>query len=91
MLEERCAAIEVQVARVAPRIPAIHAAYLEKLAARLREAGLDPDEERLKQELALFATKIDVAEELSAPRRRTSPRCGACSRPAAAPASGSIS
>jgi uncharacterized protein (TIGR00255 family) len=63
-LEERCAAIEGQVARVAPRIPALHAAYVEKLAVRLREAGLDPDQDRLKQELALFATKIDVAEEL---------------------------
>ncbi len=65
MLESCCTAIEVQVARVAPRIPAVHAAYLEKLGARLREAGLDPDQERLKQELALFATKIDVAEEVS--------------------------
>ncbi|HZQ60683.1 MAG TPA: YicC/YloC family endoribonuclease [Casimicrobiaceae bacterium] len=65
MLEERCAAIEVQVARVAPRIPAVHTAFLEKLGARLREAGLDPDQERLKQELAVFATKVDVAEELS--------------------------
>jgi uncharacterized protein (TIGR00255 family) len=63
-LEERCAAIEAQVARVAPRIPALHAAYLDKLGARLREAGVDPDQERLKQELALFATKIDVAEEV---------------------------
>jgi uncharacterized protein (TIGR00255 family) len=63
-LEERCAAIGAQIARVAPRIPALHAAYVEKLGARLREAGLDPDQERLKQELALFATKIDVAEEV---------------------------
>ncbi|HTS20555.1 MAG TPA: YicC/YloC family endoribonuclease [Casimicrobiaceae bacterium] len=65
MLEERCRGIEAQVERVTPRIPAIHAAYVEKLGARLKEAGLDPDEERLKQELALFAAKIDVAEELS--------------------------
>jgi uncharacterized protein (TIGR00255 family) len=65
MLVERCDAIAVQIARVEPRIPAIHAAYTEKLAARLREAGLDPDGDRLKQELALFATKVDVAEELS--------------------------
>ncbi len=64
VLEERCAAIEVQVARVMPRIPALHSAYLDKLGARLREAGLDPDQDRLKQELALFATKIDVAEEV---------------------------
>ena len=65
MLQERCGAIEAQVERVAPRIPSIHAAYVEKLGMRLKEAGIDPDTERLKQELALFATKIDVAEEVS--------------------------
>lgn len=65
MLEERCAAIEVQVARVAPRIPQIQASFVDRLGARLREAGLDPDQDRLKQELAVFSTKIDVAEELS--------------------------
>ena len=65
MLLERCDGIERQVARVEPRIPALQAAFAEKLGARLREAGLDPEGERLKQELALFATKVDVAEELS--------------------------
>jgi uncharacterized protein (TIGR00255 family) len=65
MLEERCRGIEVQLERVAPRVPAVHAAYVEKLGTRLKEAGLDPDTERLRQELALFATKIDVAEEIS--------------------------
>jgi len=64
-LVERCDAIEKEVARIAPRIPAIHAAYVDRLATRLREAGLDPDQDRLKQELALFATKVDVAEELA--------------------------
>jgi uncharacterized protein (TIGR00255 family) len=57
--------IDVQIARVAPRIPAVHLAFTEKLHARLREAGLDPNEDRLKQELALFATKVDVDEELA--------------------------
>jgi uncharacterized protein (TIGR00255 family) len=65
MIEERCEGIEAQLSRVSPRVPAIHDAYVEKLGARLREAGLDPDTERLKQELALFATKVDVAEEVS--------------------------
>jgi uncharacterized protein (TIGR00255 family) len=65
MLDACCAAIEEQVVRVAPRIPIVHAAYLDKLSARLSEAGLDPDQDRLKQELALFAAKIDVAEEVS--------------------------
>jgi uncharacterized protein (TIGR00255 family) len=65
VLDARCADIETQVARVAPRIPALHAAFLSKLGARLAEAGLDANEDRLKQELALFATKIDVAEEVA--------------------------
>jgi uncharacterized protein (TIGR00255 family) len=65
ILEERCQGIEAQLKRVAPRVPAIHEAYVEKLGSRLRDAGLDPDTERLKQELALFATKVDVAEEVS--------------------------
>jgi uncharacterized protein (TIGR00255 family) len=65
VLQACCDGIEAQVARVAPRIPAIHAAFNEKLSARLREALVDPAEDRLKQEFALFATKIDVAEELA--------------------------
>ena len=65
VLEACCAGIEAQVARVQPRVPAVHAAYTEKLATRLREAALDPNEDRLKLELALFATKVDVAEELA--------------------------
>ena len=64
ILTARLDDIDAQVARVAPRIPAVHLAYTEKLHARLREAGLDPNEDRLKQELALFATKVDVDEEL---------------------------
>ena len=65
VLEARCIDIETQLSRVAPRIPALHAAFLAKLGARLAEAGLDANEERLKQELALFATRIDVAEEVA--------------------------
>jgi len=65
ILSARCDDVAAQVTRVAPRVPAVHAAYTEKLNARLREAGLDPNEDRLKQELAVFATKVDVEEELS--------------------------
>ncbi|MDR0769721.1 MAG: YicC family protein [Burkholderiales bacterium] len=65
VLLQCCDAIDAQVARVAPRIPAIHAAYQAKLTGRLQEAGLDPDEERLKQELALFATRIEISEEVT--------------------------
>jgi len=65
MLDDCCAAIEAQVARVAPRIPAIHAAYLEKLSARLRRSGARSGSRPAEAELALFATKVDVAEEVS--------------------------
>ena len=65
VLEARCADVETQIARTAPRIPALHAAYLDKLGARLKDAGLDANDDRLKQELAFFATKIDVAEEVA--------------------------
>ena len=50
---------------MSPRLPEIQAAYQEKLAQKLREAGLSTDDERLRQEFTLFATKVDVAEELS--------------------------
>ena len=65
MIEERLAGMSDLVARVGPRLPAITAAYQEKLAARLRDAALEADDERLRQELALFAAKTDVAEEIS--------------------------
>jgi uncharacterized protein (TIGR00255 family) len=65
LLLSRCDDIVAEVARVQPRVPQIHAAYVEKLGARLREAGVDPAEDRLRQELAVFATKVDVAEEVA--------------------------
>lgn len=64
VLLARCDDIDAVVAQVAPRVPELHAAFVEKLGARLREAGLDPAGERVNQELALFATRIDVAEEV---------------------------
>lgn len=50
---------------VMPHVPAAIAAYEQKLATRLRDAIQNGDDERVRQELALFATKIDVDEELS--------------------------
>lgn len=64
-LLQRVGQIEDLCADVAPRIPAAIAAYEEKLAARLREAMQGGDDERLRQEITLFASKVDVDEELS--------------------------
>ena len=64
VLLERLDRMHTILRAVSPRIPQLIAAYQEKLAARLKEALLDPESERLKQELVMFAAKIDVDEEL---------------------------
>lgn len=64
-LLQRVEQVETLCGTVAPRIPAAVAAYEEKLAARLRQAMQNSDDERLHQEISLFASKIDVDEELS--------------------------
>ena len=62
---ERASAIEQRVAAVAPRMPAAIAAFQEKLNLRLKEALVNTDDERIRQEVVLFAGKIDVDEELT--------------------------
>ncbi len=65
LLLERVTSMETLVGQLAPRMPQLVSSYREKLAARLRDAMVSLDDERLKQELVLFASKIDVDEELS--------------------------
>jgi uncharacterized protein (TIGR00255 family) len=64
-LRERVAKMRAAVAQVEPLVPAAIADYTERLAARLREAVAALDEERIRQEIGVFAAKIDVAEELA--------------------------
>lgn len=61
---ERVGQMETLVARVRPLLPALLQAYQEKLASRIREVLQTADEGRIHQELALYAQKIDVDEEL---------------------------
>ncbi|MBI1965947.1 MAG: YicC family protein [Betaproteobacteria bacterium] len=65
VLLDRAAGMENRIAGVAPRIPQAIAAYQERLTARLREALGGGEEERIRQEVTLFATRVDVDEELS--------------------------
>lgn len=62
---ERVARMQQLVKEVAPRIPSLIAAYQEKLSTRLKEAMVNCEDERIRQEFTLFASKIDVDEELS--------------------------
>ncbi|OFZ67182.1 MAG: YicC family protein [Betaproteobacteria bacterium RBG_16_56_24] len=69
-LLQRVEKIESLRNAVLPHVPAAIAAYEQKLIARLREAMQnapiqDTWDERLRQEISLFAGKIDVDEELS--------------------------
>ena len=65
MLVERAQRMKSLVASIQPRLPEAIAAYEEKLAARLREVLGGTDEERIRQEIALYGVKVDVAEELN--------------------------
>lgn len=62
---ERAASVEKALAGVAPRMPQVIASFQERLATRLKEALANADEDRIRQEVVLFANKIDVDEELT--------------------------
>ncbi|MEQ1881662.1 MAG: YicC/YloC family endoribonuclease [Burkholderiales bacterium] len=65
MLLDRITAAEALVKKITPRIPQLVEAYREKLNTRLKEAMVNMEDDRLKQELVMFASKIDIDEELS--------------------------
>jgi uncharacterized protein (TIGR00255 family) len=64
-LLQRVDKIEALRTAVMPHVPAAIAAYEQKITARLREAIQGGDDERVRQEISLYASKIDVDEELS--------------------------
>ena len=61
---ERIAEMRRRVEAVAPLVPQAVAAYQAKIEDRLREAVGAGNEERIRAEIALFAAKVDVDEEL---------------------------
>ncbi len=65
MILDRVQAMRAIVARVAPRIPEAQALFTDKLRQRLIDALGNASDDRILQEVAVFATRIDVAEELS--------------------------
>jgi uncharacterized protein (TIGR00255 family) len=62
---ERVARMRALVDQVAPHIPAAQAAFQDKLKQRLVDAIGSADDERIRQEVVVFAARIDVAEELA--------------------------
>jgi uncharacterized protein (TIGR00255 family) len=62
---ERAAGMERRIVEITPRLPQVIAAYQERLATRLRDVMGSGEDERIRQEVAVFAARIDVDEELA--------------------------
>lgn len=64
-IRARVGAMRQLIAEIAPTLPAWLQDFETRLADRLRAAVADLDTERIRQEVGLFAARIDVAEELA--------------------------
>ncbi|HEX4781879.1 MAG TPA: YicC/YloC family endoribonuclease [Usitatibacter sp.] len=65
VLRERLDRMEGLVTEAQPLIPGAVKAFADKLAGRVAEAGASPSDERIHQEIVLYAARIDIDEELS--------------------------
>ena len=86
VLRERLERMAVLASQAQPLMPAAVKAFQDKLAAKLAEAGASGSDERVHQEVVLYAARIDVDEELSrlithiAEFRRVLDKGGACGK-----------
>jgi uncharacterized protein (TIGR00255 family) len=63
-LEQRCAGLTDFSARVTERLPEVRARMRAKLLDRIAQLVSEVDQERLEQELAILAQRLDVDEEI---------------------------
>src|SRR5450631_3594595 len=63
-LEQRCAGLLEFSGRVTDRLPEIRARMRAKLRDRIAQLVADVDQDRLEQELAILAQRLDVDEEI---------------------------
>lgn len=64
LIRDRTDAMRTLVARAEPLIPAAQQAFAEKARTKLQEVMGSAEDERIRQELILYAVRTDVAEEL---------------------------
>jgi uncharacterized protein (TIGR00255 family) len=66
-IEQRLAKISASLERIKKQAPAVTESYREKLQARLKAAGftMESTDERMLRELALFADRSDITEEVT--------------------------
>jgi uncharacterized protein (TIGR00255 family) len=63
-LEQRCAGLLEFSARVTDRLPEIRSRMRAKLLDRIAQLVADVDQDRIEQELAILAQRLDVDEEI---------------------------
>jgi len=86
ILRERLDRMAGLVKEAEPLMPGAVKAFADKLAAKVAEAGASPTDERIHQEIVLYAARIDVDEELSrlvahvSEVRRVLEKGGACGK-----------
>lgn len=64
LVGQRCDGMREQVERARMRMPVVIAALKDRLTARLLEVSADLDPQRIEQEMAILAQKMDVDEEM---------------------------
>ena len=64
MLEKRNTGITALIAAIKPQLDGVQLRYRDRLRERLQRLEVQADPERLEQELALVAQRVDVAEEI---------------------------
>ena len=64
LLAQRCSSLQIQVAAVKARLPEISTRMRARITERLSSISTTLPNERLEQELVLYAHKMDVDEEL---------------------------
>ncbi|MFO7304567.1 MAG: YicC/YloC family endoribonuclease [Gammaproteobacteria bacterium] len=64
LLLARCATIREHARAVKARLPEISQRVRERIKERITQLGITPDNDRLEQELVMYAYKMDVDEEL---------------------------
>ena len=69
LIEQRLEGVSGEVAKVRAHMPEILQWQRERLVAKLEDAEVQLENNRLEQELVLMAQRIDVAEELTVSKR----------------------
>jgi len=86
VLRERLDAMARLVEQARPLVPGALKAFQDKLAQKIAEAAANPSDERVHQEVVLYAARIDVDEELArlvthiSEFRRVLDKGGACGK-----------